>query len=282
LRFLWDVPDNSDHYPFFQDQIPFLMFHTGLHDQYHRPSDDVELINSSGQEDATRLIFQVLAEAANQDHRYRFRRAAFDENVKNGERRLFSVALTPLRSRLGVGWNAAASGPGVTISSVQDDSPAASAGLRVGDRILSLNGETMENGAQLRSRVLSAAPRSTLSIARPSQPDPLTLDVQLDGEPIRIGISWRGDDAEPGTALVLRVIPASPASEAGLRRGDRIYELDQQPFLDSTEFGLRLGELHRPFQVTYERDGRVREVEIRPAGASAPDPEQPAEAGTGV
>ncbi|MCA9125393.1 MAG: M20/M25/M40 family metallo-hydrolase, partial [Planctomycetales bacterium] len=37
LRFPWKVEENSDHHSFFRRSIPFLMFHTGLHDDYHRP-----------------------------------------------------------------------------------------------------------------------------------------------------------------------------------------------------------------------------------------------------
>lgn len=48
LAFDWDVLEDSDHYPFIAARIPTLMLHTGLHDQYHRPSDDVELVNVGG------------------------------------------------------------------------------------------------------------------------------------------------------------------------------------------------------------------------------------------
>ena len=38
----------SDHACFWQAGIPFMGFFTGLHDEYHRPEDDVELINFQG------------------------------------------------------------------------------------------------------------------------------------------------------------------------------------------------------------------------------------------
>jgi len=38
----------SDHACFRQADIPFLWFHTGSHDQYHTPADDVDLINFPG------------------------------------------------------------------------------------------------------------------------------------------------------------------------------------------------------------------------------------------
>lgn len=35
----------SDHYPFFRKKIPVLFFFTGLHKDYHKPSDDYEFID---------------------------------------------------------------------------------------------------------------------------------------------------------------------------------------------------------------------------------------------
>ncbi|MHC1732472.1 MAG: M20/M25/M40 family metallo-hydrolase [Bacteroidales bacterium] len=35
----------SDHYPFYRKKIPVLFFFTGLHKDYHKPSDDYELID---------------------------------------------------------------------------------------------------------------------------------------------------------------------------------------------------------------------------------------------
>ena len=43
LDFSWTIKPNADYYPFFEHDIPVLMFHTGLHDDYHRPSDVAQL-----------------------------------------------------------------------------------------------------------------------------------------------------------------------------------------------------------------------------------------------
>lgn len=47
------VVRNSDHYAFLENQIPAVMFHTGLHDRYHRPADDPETLDYNG---ATRIV----------------------------------------------------------------------------------------------------------------------------------------------------------------------------------------------------------------------------------
>ncbi len=55
----------SDHASFCRQQIPVLHFFTGFHDEYHRPSDDVELLNIAGMcrvsDFATELVELLLA-----------------------------------------------------------------------------------------------------------------------------------------------------------------------------------------------------------------------------
>ena len=58
----------------------------------------------------------------------------------------------------------------------------------------------------------------------------------MPGEPARLGISWRTDDAEPGCVIVNRVTPGSAAELAGVRVGDRIYRIGGRDFADGEEF----------------------------------------------
>jgi hypothetical protein len=50
----------TDHVCFWQAGIPFMGFFTGLHDEYHRPGDDVELIDFSGLSRIGALALRVL------------------------------------------------------------------------------------------------------------------------------------------------------------------------------------------------------------------------------
>ena len=70
LKFQYDnSPANllrrSDHWPFLSHQVPALFFHTGLHPDYHRPTDTPEKINYSKMENVVRLIFLCSWAAAN-------------------------------------------------------------------------------------------------------------------------------------------------------------------------------------------------------------------------
>jgi hypothetical protein len=70
LAFDWDIVEDSDHYPFITARIPTLMLHTGLHDQYHRPSDDVELVNFAGIPAVSRLALAVVTAQADAPERH--------------------------------------------------------------------------------------------------------------------------------------------------------------------------------------------------------------------
>jgi len=70
LKFQYDhTPANllrrSDQWPFLSKDVPALFFHTGLHPDYHRPTDTAEKINYPKMEKVVRLIFLCSWSAAN-------------------------------------------------------------------------------------------------------------------------------------------------------------------------------------------------------------------------
>jgi hypothetical protein len=54
--------NRSDQYCFYQNGTPVLFFHTGLHDQYHTPRDDISLIDVDGIVTVGELAMDVLLE----------------------------------------------------------------------------------------------------------------------------------------------------------------------------------------------------------------------------
>jgi Iap family predicted aminopeptidase len=55
---------NSDHYPFYEKNIPVVMFTTGTHKEYHTPNDTVETINYAGEKHVLNLMNDLIAHAA--------------------------------------------------------------------------------------------------------------------------------------------------------------------------------------------------------------------------
>lgn len=59
----------SDHYNFARKGVPSVFFFSGVHDDYHKPSDVVEKIEFDGLLSRARLAFAVAWEIANRDKR---------------------------------------------------------------------------------------------------------------------------------------------------------------------------------------------------------------------
>jgi len=259
INFTRELKKNSDHHTFFSRDIPILMLHTGLHGDYHRPSDTPEKIDSEGIHRISQLLFRVIDQVGSAPQLGGFRAAARREAVVDGPA-WPDVELPP--GRLGVSWASDADSPrGVEIASVRADSPAAQAGLKTGDRIVRCDDQSITSGKQLRAAIVIAGSDIELGIVRHGETEPTPVKLELAGRPQRVGISWWEDNAEPGTLIVATVTPDSPADRAGIRTGDRVVELAGSGFKDGEEFRLRSATLAGLTDFTIERDGRMRALQ---------------------
>jgi len=266
LKYSWEIRANSDHHPFFKKNIPFIMLHTGLHNDYHRPSDDSDKLNINGMQSISRLCFLLVNELANRPALPKFRPSSRTETLKS-QRRAERPA-PPLPSRLGIAWSANRKDEfGIRISQVTAGSAAERAGLRAGDRIVRLDGHEIRDDEAFQARVITADKTLRITIRRSDQEQPRQVQVALDGPPVRIGIAWRTDDVEPGCVAISRVVPASPADQAGLKVNDRIYRVSGQTFSSSAQLHRLLITLPSPLQLEIAREGALQTVELRIAPA---------------
>lgn len=59
----------SDHYNFARKGVPVIFYFTGVHEDYHKPGDDVEKIMFDKQAPIVKLVFYTAWEVANRDER---------------------------------------------------------------------------------------------------------------------------------------------------------------------------------------------------------------------
>ncbi|MDJ1493229.1 M28 family peptidase [Cytophagaceae bacterium DM2B3-1] len=59
----------SDHYNFARYKVPVIFYFNGTHEDYHRPTDDIEKINFAKIEKIARLVFHTAWEVANREER---------------------------------------------------------------------------------------------------------------------------------------------------------------------------------------------------------------------
>ena len=260
LDFNWEVRPDSDHYPFYAQRIPFLMLHTRKHEDYHRPSDDSDKLNIDGIQQATRLLFNLVSQAAESPELPSFRRAAYGENREL--QKTLEAALPLPESRLGVSWDRElATQQVLQLTAVRPNSPAARAGLQVGDQILEFGGYRSDEIVDFRTVVLAAKSPVSLIVQRPGEEQPRTLTAQLAGKTVRVGIAWRDDDADPGCMILTRVTPGSPADLAGLRVTDRVYQISGHHFQTSEEFRQAVL-AEESLELLVERQGRLQTLRV--------------------
>jgi hypothetical protein len=179
LDFTWELDANSDHWSFIEKRVPVVMLHTGLHPDYHRPSDDVEKINREGLRDIARYLLGAIMKAANEDRlpAYRDRgRRETNSMRRTMERPLAKMSLAnwPANTpppRLGISWREDVGEPGsVLVTRVVDGTPAAAAGIAVQDRIYEIDGQPFADATAFQTAIHalldSGAPEFTLLTER--------------------------------------------------------------------------------------------------------------------
>jgi hypothetical protein len=176
LFFDWRIDPDSDHYSFIQKKIPTLMFHTGLHDNYHRPSDDVHLVNFAGIEPVTRLTLACAVAVADDPSPPRVFREQCRSETDGTRRRIEAAASAGTKGRWGIGTRGDAAEPGCpVIVRVAGDSPAARGGLVVGDRLVMIDGVPIVDQADMVRRLADSASPVRVGIDRRGRLMEITL-----------------------------------------------------------------------------------------------------------
>jgi hypothetical protein len=127
----------SDHQSFSNKGIPVLFFFTGMHPDYHRPTDTADKINTEGEEKVSKYVLDIALAVDDFASRPDF--VKVDEPVSRGggsTRAKVSVGTVPE-----FGYN----GAGYKISGVTDGGPASKAGMKPGDIIVKFGTKTIAN-----------------------------------------------------------------------------------------------------------------------------------------
>lgn len=118
----------SDHTSFYLKDIPVLFYFTGLHTDYHKPSDDFDKINYNGEAAIVQHIFSLLQATDKLPAKVAFTKTREAQTATTAR---FSVTL-------GIMPDYTYNGAGVRADGVTEGRPAQKAGLKTGDVITSI------------------------------------------------------------------------------------------------------------------------------------------------
>jgi C-terminal processing protease CtpA/Prc len=116
----------SDHTSFYLSDIPVLHFFTGQHEDYHKPTDDQELLNYEGMYQISDYIFSIISD--------------MDDNGKLAFKKTKNESESAPRFKvtLGVIPDYLFEGKGMRIDGVTEGKPAEKAGIVKGDVVVKM------------------------------------------------------------------------------------------------------------------------------------------------
>jgi hypothetical protein len=164
----------SDHTSFYLRGIPVLFFFTGLHSDYHRPSDTWDKLNYSGHALVVELVKTVLARIAALPEPPAFTKVATTARQST---------MGSAKVRFGVMPDYADHPKGLRISGVIDDSPAQRAGLRDGDIIVQIGSTPIRSIYDLMDVLSRAEPGEETEVVvlrGPREDERITLHVTFE------------------------------------------------------------------------------------------------------
>lgn len=162
---------SSDHTSFTTKQVPVLFFFSGLHGDYHKPSDTWDKIDAPG----TVKLLQLIGDVS-------------EELIDTSERPQFVRVKEPPLAHAGAASGSSGSGygpdfgsipdfaeipNGVRFADIRDGSPASKAGLRAGDILVEFDGKPIQNLYDFTYALRSHKPG-----------DEVTVKVLRDGAPL--------------------------------------------------------------------------------------------------
>ena len=134
---------SSDHTSFTTKQVPVLFFFSGLHGDYHKPSDTWDKIDAPDAAKLLDLIAEVGTTLREEADRPQFVRVKEPDNPHAGA--MAGSSQSGYGPYFGSIPDFTEMPNGVRFADVRDGSPAAKAGLKAGDILMEFDGKPIQN-----------------------------------------------------------------------------------------------------------------------------------------
>lgn len=149
--------DSGDQVAFIEKGVPAVQLFSGAHEDYHRPSDTADKIDSAGLVKIATLVREVILYLSEREEPLTSAAIAREAAKPAGNR-------TTRRAATGSMPDFAFSGRGVRLASVSAGSPAEAAGLQTGDIVIKLGAFKVQNLKEYSNALKSFEPGDTVTI----------------------------------------------------------------------------------------------------------------------
>jgi regulator of sigma E protease len=146
-------------------------------------------------------------------------------------------------------------------------SPAQKAGIRAGDRLVSIAGRDARD-PQTEAEEITLSPGTKKAVVVEREGKRITVETETGQDPVfHLGFpGWIPVREGIGPAVIDQVVAGTPAAHAGLQVGDKVLGLDDRSPVSEPELrALILASAGRPIRLRIERDGRPMTVELTPS-----------------
>ena len=168
------IPDGfgpSDHSSFYSKNIPVLFFFTGLHTDYHKPSDTYDKINSEGEEKVAKFVYDLAVDICTADKKPDFTKVA--ENTEKKQE------TGPVKVYVGTIPDFSSNEEGYKISGVKEGSPADKGGIISGDLMIKFGTKDIKNIYDYTAALGEYKPGDEVDIVVKRNSEVVTLKVTL-------------------------------------------------------------------------------------------------------
>ncbi|RPI15157.1 MAG: M28 family peptidase [Ignavibacteriae bacterium] len=125
----------SDQSSFYSKNMPVLMFFTGLHPDYHRPSDDWDKVNYEGEAKILNLVYLTVVYLDNRTEKPDYVQAKQEKEQ----------TMTGFKVTVGIVPDYSSNAEGLQIMGVKPGGPGEKAGMQAGDVVIKLGARDIKN-----------------------------------------------------------------------------------------------------------------------------------------
>ena len=159
----------SDHSSFYEFDIPVFHFFTGLHNDYHRPSDDFDKVNIEGMQQIADMVNRLVIDLATRPERPKL--------LKISD--IADVGRANARPRVTLGIQMDTNSEAVVVQSVAEGSGAAAGGMMPGDTVIKIAETAVANAREMRRALGSKKVGDTIEVTVKRGTEEVKLQVKL-------------------------------------------------------------------------------------------------------